>query len=302
MAETMKSILIKKIRIDGGTQAREQLDQDAVADYAKAYRDGERLPPVVIMFDGSHNWLADGFHRYHAAVAAGLEKLEANSLNGTQRAAVLYAAGANTDHGLRRTNADKRRAIEMLLADEEWRTWSDRAIADHAGVSDKTVAAVRLAIFGNSEDASVRKVERNGVVYQQQTDRIGDRAPRDLGTAEVPPPPATPEPEDQQGDDANQDDDFDPLAELELANQENLRLQALLSADDKAADSIRWHSAYQVAQRRCDEHLATISTRDKQIAFLSRQLARCGKAVDEADVDKIAPAVEQLARAARAAA
>ncbi len=96
--------------------------------------------------------------------------------------------------------------------------------------------------------------------------------------------------------------DFNPLAELESATTELTKLRKLLEADDKAAEALRWQDAYEVARRRSDEHLTTIKARDKQIAFLSRQLQRCGKAVGEADTDKIAPAVERVARAAKAAA
>lgn len=39
------------------------------------------------------------------------------------REAILFIVGANASHGLRRTNADKRRTVERLLADEEWRGW-----------------------------------------------------------------------------------------------------------------------------------------------------------------------------------
>jgi predicted HTH domain antitoxin len=56
---------------------------------------------------------------------------------------VLYSVGANAAHGLRRTNEDKRRAVETLINDEEWATWSDREIARACGVSGKFVAAVR---------------------------------------------------------------------------------------------------------------------------------------------------------------
>jgi hypothetical protein len=68
--------------------------------------------------------------------------------------------------------------------------------------------------------------------------------------------------------------DFDTLAEMDALNDE-------------------------VTQRRSDEHLTTIGARYRQIAFLSRQLARCGKAAGEQDPDKIAPAVEAMARTGR---
>jgi ParB-like chromosome segregation protein Spo0J len=95
--------------------------------------------------------------------------------------------------------------------------------------------------------------------------------------------------------------DFDPLAELEASNAENTKLRKLLEADDKAAEALRWQAAYEVAQRRSDEHLTTIQARDRRIDFLVSQLNRCGRAVGEKDLDKIAPTVEDMARAARAA-
>ena len=48
-----------------------------------------------------------------------------------------------TGRDLRRSNADKRRAVETLLADEEWRGWSDREIAKRAGVDPKFVGNLR---------------------------------------------------------------------------------------------------------------------------------------------------------------
>jgi ParB-like chromosome segregation protein Spo0J len=106
--------------------------------------------------------------------------------------------------------------------------------------------------------------------------------------------PAAPPPDDDGG--------FDPLEELEAMNAENTKLRKLLEANDMAAEVLKWQGLYDVAQRRSDEHLATINSRDKQIKFLARQLERCGRAVGELDQDKIAPAVEAVARAAKAVA
>jgi hypothetical protein len=63
--------------------------------------------------------------------------------HGTRRDAVLFSAGANCSHGLERTNADKRKAVMTLLADEEWRQWSDKEIAKRCDVSYQFVADVR---------------------------------------------------------------------------------------------------------------------------------------------------------------
>lgn len=59
----------------------------------------------------------------------------------SRRDALLYAAGANGAHGLRRTNADKRRAVLLVLA--ACPKWSDRKIGEICGVDHKTVAAAR---------------------------------------------------------------------------------------------------------------------------------------------------------------
>jgi hypothetical protein len=49
---------------------------------------------------------------------------------GTRRDALLYALSANAGHGHRRTNEDKRRAVDIMLADPEWSQLTDQAIAD----------------------------------------------------------------------------------------------------------------------------------------------------------------------------
>lgn len=141
----MKTLKVDNIRIDGGTQAREQIDNDAVKDYADILQEnnGEGLPPIEVYFDGSQYWLSDGFHRWHAHRQAGLGTIQANVIQGTQRDAILAAVGANAAHGLKRSNADKRKAVRMLLEDDEWQQKSDRWIADKAKVSDKTVAKIR---------------------------------------------------------------------------------------------------------------------------------------------------------------
>lgn len=134
---------LDQIRIDGGTQSRVELNQETVAEYALAFTDGAAFPPVVVFFDGAYYWLADGFHRYFGARDAGESAIAVQVINGTQRDAVLYSLKANATHGLKRTNADKRKAVETLLKDAEWAAWSDRKIAEVCGVGHPFVAAIR---------------------------------------------------------------------------------------------------------------------------------------------------------------
>ncbi len=141
---TMTTVLpLADLRTDGGTQPRASLSEETVAEYAEAMAAGVRFPPVVAFYDGTDRWLADGFHRVQAAQVAGRDSIEVDIRQGTRRDAVLYAAGANAQHGLRRTNADKRRAVFTLLADPEWSAWSDQEIARRCGVDPTWVGRLR---------------------------------------------------------------------------------------------------------------------------------------------------------------
>lgn len=151
MTAITKFIETSRIRLDGGTQPREAIDEATVADYAEAMRDGADFPPVVVFNDGSAMWLADGFHRFHATRAAGFATIKIAEHQGTRRDAMLFGFGANAKHGLRETRTDKRRKIEVMLRDAEWVFWSDREIARKCGVSDKTVGAVRAELVGRAE-------------------------------------------------------------------------------------------------------------------------------------------------------
>ena len=139
-------VLIASIRRDGGTQIRAALDEATIARYVEALNAGEKLPAVTVWFDGKANWLSDGFHRIEAELRRGTKRIQADVRKGSLRAAIYDACGANAKHGLPRSNADKRRAVETLLADADWSTRTDRMLAETAGVSHTYVAEVRKSI------------------------------------------------------------------------------------------------------------------------------------------------------------
>lgn len=171
----------KLIRTDGGTQARAGLDSATVEEYAAAMSDGAKFPPVTVFYDGTRYWLGDGFHRVAAhrkAYTSGLVEIQAEVKAGTRRDAVLYAAGANGSHGLKRTSADKRRAVEVLLFDDEWSKWSNNEIAKRCGVSLDLVNRMRReSDHLNDSLSSERTVERNGQTYTMNTAAIGQNRP-----------------------------------------------------------------------------------------------------------------------------
>jgi hypothetical protein len=133
---------------DGGAQMRVEMNPDIINEYAEAMLNGAVFPPIIVYFDGADYWLADGYHRVEAARKIEHETIAAEIREGTARDAILHGISSNATHGLRRTQADKRRAVERLLTDPEWARWSDRKIAETARVDHKTVGKIRREMSG----------------------------------------------------------------------------------------------------------------------------------------------------------
>ena len=159
---------LNQLRIDGGTEQRAAINEETVAEYNEALRNGAKFPEVVVFKDGATYWLTDGFHRYHAHRRAGRDKIAADVREGKLREAMLYSVGANADHGLRRTNADKRKAVttmltnELVSANDDGFPWSDRTIARMCGVSHEFVRKVRGECFATESEDSLSTVDSDG--------------------------------------------------------------------------------------------------------------------------------------------
>ncbi|MBI9017344.1 MAG: hypothetical protein JEZ07_08810 [Phycisphaerae bacterium] len=171
----IKKLNIEDIRIDGGTQPRVEIDGDVVAEYVELLENKVQLPSITVFYDGVCYWLADGFHRYWANMKIGNGQIEAEVAQGTQRDAVLYSVGANASHGLRRTNQDKAKAVEILLKDDQWLQWSNYEIARRCGVSHVMVSKHRNSLLTvNSERPNARTfVNKNGKTTTMDTTNIG---------------------------------------------------------------------------------------------------------------------------------
>ena len=153
-------IALSSIRFDGQTQMRAEINGDTVADYRDAMKSGAEFPPIKLFFDGCDYWIGDGYHRWHARGDAGFIDIEADVVQGSRRDAILWACSANCTNGLRRSNVDKRKAVETLLRDEEWMQWSDHVIADKCGVSQPFVGGIRkqlITVIGCDNGQSARK-------------------------------------------------------------------------------------------------------------------------------------------------
>lgn len=321
--QTLDHIPIDAIRIDGGTQSRAELSQATIDEYKEQILAGATFPPVVAYFDGVTFWLADGFHRFHAHRDAEATSIIGDIRIGTLRDAKLFSFGANDTHGLRRSNADKRKAVTAMLSDSEWETWSQARIAKQCRVSVGFVSKVvnELSIHGEQIRPSVRQVERNGVTYEQNTANIGkpaapvavapsaDNAPLQISPTSMhfaAPAPAfaasgevtTPS---DQAPPAEADEGAAPSKVIELSEDEYNELKAALAetladnekmgrifdADDRlkaAMDEVKRQAAIaESAERSRDARAGEYSAMVKSVKHWQNEAAKEKKRADRAE-------------------
>jgi uncharacterized ParB-like nuclease family protein len=242
----MKKLNLNAIRIDGGTQPRERINMEVVGDYAEAVKVGIEFPPVIVFHDGAEHWLADGFHRYHAHQQAGKASIVADVRSGTVLDAKLLAVGANGAHGLRRTNEDKRRAVQMVLDEPAWNDWSDRKIAEACGVGHPFVAAMRRPVVAEKQQENRAKSEA------KKSARVeSDSTPPTVATARPTPQrepsapkrelpkPALPETDDQLSEAQHT---ISELAEENEQLRDKLAVESLMDSEEaktQTAETIR---------------------------------------------------------------
>lgn len=152
-------------------QTRVALDEQTVLDYAELYREDEfTLPPVEVMQVSATGeiLLTDGFHRLEAARRAGRTRIRCNFSFGSLNDALRSALKANAAHGLRRTNADKRKALEMAWEHRQELFDGDpshEVLAEACGVSKITVRRFRENITGMLNVPPCRRIGKDGKRY-----------------------------------------------------------------------------------------------------------------------------------------
>ncbi len=158
---TQQIIQLDQIESDPYIQPRLELNHKTVDEYAEELEMGTIFPPIDVFFAGMNFLLVDGFHRFNATQKIGKSEILANIHYGSRRDAILYSVGLNASHGLRRTNADKHRAVNKLLSDSEWRQWSDGEIAKASKVSQSFVSKLRRESTQN-ETKSGKRIGADG--------------------------------------------------------------------------------------------------------------------------------------------
>lgn len=97
------------------------------------------LPPIVVQ--RSTMRVIDGMHRLRAAVRRGADTIAVRFFDGAEHDAFVLAVELNAEHGLPLSQHDRVVAAQRVLGTHPH--WSDRMIAQLAGLSGKTVAAIR---------------------------------------------------------------------------------------------------------------------------------------------------------------
>ncbi|WP_114973388.1 hypothetical protein [Rhodoferax ferrireducens] len=298
---TIKTINLKSIRIDGGTQARVCINNDLVAEYAQAMQGGVQFPNSEVFFDGVDYWLADGFHRLHAMLTLGKASAAVMVFNGTLRDAILHSLAVNNDHGLRKSNEDKRKSVQTMLDDAEWSKLSDREIAKHCGCTHPLVGAMR-----NPKPATQAPAAAPSGSSSTSTPDLGAQKLGTAGsstTAAAKPAPAKTQAQEQAEQNAmDAHGDLDPIEMLEAAEKQVATLQQelfALQADDQKAETLKFKRIADTAVRRQDELMETVNAREKELQRQANWLRRIGAALGEEDHSKLAARVEALARTAK---
>lgn len=154
-----KTLKISQIVAENDTQSRVTTDETIVAEYAEQMKLGANFPPIEVVEDRRGKYyLTDGYHRLAAARLLGLALIGAVVRPGDLAEARWLACAANKAHGLRRTNADKRKAARAALMARPDLT--DNVLGAHVGVAGSMIGGYRAELLAA------------GVIEQTET-RVG---------------------------------------------------------------------------------------------------------------------------------
>lgn len=178
---TIISLPLAEIIASAKTQARDAINKEAVKSYteiAKAAKEkgaDSPFPPLVAFRDKETKkvHLSDGYHRKNSLAAAGFEKTDVKvaEVENAEREALHYGFTANTEHGVRLTNEDKKHNLMAALKDAEWKELSNNALAELIGASEFFVRQHRPVTAAPTTRNRVNKA--TGKVTKVDTSKIG---------------------------------------------------------------------------------------------------------------------------------
>ena len=168
------------VEATASTQIRKKLTPEVIDAYCEDLKNGAIFPAIDVFKEkGSSRYiLADGFHRLIGCIHAEHEEIECNVHEGGMRECLEFALGANSEHGLRRSSADKRHAVEMALKDPEISQFQRQEIADICRVTVRTVLRISNLLFvDDDQNRTLSDLDQNGPHAEPQKPNDGDHRP-----------------------------------------------------------------------------------------------------------------------------
>ena len=264
-----KELELKQIRLDGGTQVRASIKEEAVMRYATDLEGGAVFPPMRVFYDGTDYWLSDGFHRYHAALRIGIQSFLCEVDTGTPRDALFYGSTANNLHGQPMDNADKRKITMIFVEDFEWGDWSNAEIARQLHVSAPFVAKMR----GESAPAVRKYITPKGNVAEKRKPEKKDKPAKPAKEA---PLVEAPKPADPPAADHRQEMVDELIAQNEtLTDRLAVKVMDATAEEKKAAQDLIKQLREEIRILKLEMN-AVKSSRDKfqlENAQLKRQIS-----------------------------
>lgn len=138
-----EEVPIDSITIDLKYQVRvEGLNEETVKEYEQIYAESPgRMPPITLVRINGELHLVAGFQRIEAAKQAKRKSIRAIVIDdGDEKIAMKEAIGSNK-HGLKLSNEDKKKAIQMAL--ETFPDFSNVRIAELVGCSESYVRKIK---------------------------------------------------------------------------------------------------------------------------------------------------------------
>ena len=140
--DTLPVVAVEIARLRLGGSPRLSGEDEAHARMLADVRD--ELPPIIVHKQTGQ--VIDGRHRVRAAQLNGRRFIMARIVDCDASVAFALSVRENVTHGLPLSLADRRAAAAEIVQSNA--LWSDRAVAACAGLSDKTVSAIRSGLGG----------------------------------------------------------------------------------------------------------------------------------------------------------
>jgi ParB-like nuclease domain len=141
----------------------------------------EPLPPLVVQRQTMR--VIDGMHRLRAARLRGDTEIDVRLFDGDEASSFVVAVRTNITHGLPLTLADRKEAAARIIGYYPY--WSDRMIAEVAGLAASSVAVMRPTARNQQLDRRLGRDGRLRPVNSAERREIAGRLMADDPTASL---------------------------------------------------------------------------------------------------------------------